>query len=145
MKITVEEKDSQRELEVIIRCKEVDNEVVELLGRLKSGKKVLSATDDKGIYRISLDEIFYFETVDNRSYIYGQNKVYESKLKLYEFEELVQGTNFFRTSKSIVLNSDKIIYIKAALSGRFEAHLENGEKVMVSRQFVPDLKKALGM
>ncbi len=58
---------------------------------------------------------------------------------------MTRGTHFFRASKSVVLNADRIDYIRPAISGRFEATLENGEKVMVSRQFVPELKKILGV
>lgn len=51
----------------------------------------------------------------------------------------------FRCSKSMVLNAEKIDYILPSFSGRFEAVLENGEKVIVSRQYVADLKRLLGV
>ena len=99
----------------------------------------------KKLHKLELGDIFYFETVDNKSFFYCNNQVYETKLKLYEFENVTRGTHFFRASKSVVLNADRIDYIRPAISGRFEATLENGEKVMVSRQFVPELKKILGV
>lgn len=52
---------------------------------------------------------------------------------------------FFRCSKSMVLNADKIEYIKPSVSGRFEAVLTNGETVIVSRKYVSELKRLLGM
>lgn len=92
-----------------------------------------------------MNDIFYFETVDNKGFFYCQDQVYETKLKLYEFENITRGSSFFRASKSVILNADRIDFVKPGISGRFEANLENGEKVIVSRQFVPDLKKILGL
>ena len=66
-------------------------------------------------------------------------------MKLYEFEELSRGTAFFRASKSMVLNSDKIDSVTPSLSGRFEVRLLNQEKVIVSRQYVGALKKLMGL
>ena len=94
---------------------------------------------------MKMKDIFYFEVVDNKSFVYCKQDVYEVKMKLYEFEEKSRGSMFFRASKSVVLNADKIDYISPFLSGRFEAVLLNGEKVIVSRQYVSDLKHKLGM
>ena len=41
----------------------------------------------------------------------------------------------FRCSKSMILNAGKIDYVLPSLSGRFEAVLDNGEKVIISRQY----------
>ncbi len=144
MKVLIEEIGAGEEEEIIIRCHEMDQGIIELLHKIKS-QNYITAIYKKEIYRLPVKEIFYFETVDNKSFFYSKDRVYETKLKLYEFEELCRGTAFFRASKSVVLNADRIRCVKPALSGRFEATLENGEKVVVSRQYVADLKKALGM
>ena len=54
-------------------------------------------------------------------------------------------TDFFRASKSIILNLTKIKHLSPAFNGRFEALLDNDEKVIISRQFVPELKRKLGL
>jgi DNA-binding LytR/AlgR family response regulator len=92
-----------------------------------------------------LSEIFYFEVVDDRSFVYTKAKVFEAKEKLYEFERLCEGSTLFRSSKSMVLNAENIDYVRPSLSGRFEAVLSNGEKVVVSRKYVADLKRMLGV
>ena len=83
--------------------------------------------------------------VDNRAFFYCRENVYESKLKLYEFEKLCKDSSFFRASKSMILNTDKIDFVAPSFSGRFEATLQNGEKVTVSRQYVSILKKKMGL
>jgi len=50
-----------------------------------------------------------------------------------------------RASKSMIINLDMIKYLSPAFGGRFEALLENDEKVIISRQYVPVLKERLGL
>ena len=95
------------------------------------------------MHRLRLSEVFYFEVVDDRSFLYTRTAVYEAKEKLYEFERLCEGSTLFRCSKSMILNPTKIDYVRPSLSGRFEAVLSNGEKVIVSRKYVADLKRRL--
>ena len=45
----------------------------------------------------------------------------------------------------MLLNIEAIKAVSPTLSGRFEAILINDERVAVSRKYVPDLKKGLGM
>ena len=63
-----------------------------------------------------------------------------------EMEEDVSAkSSLFQCSKSMILNADKIDYIRPSLSGRFEAVLSNGKAVIVSRKYVADLKRLLGI
>ena len=59
--------------------------------------------------------------------------------------QLCSGSALFRCSKSMILNAEKIDYVRPSLSGRFEAVLSNGEKAVVSRKYVGDLKRMLGV
>lgn len=97
------------------------------------------------IHRLRIPDVYYFEAVDNKVFIYGKDKVFESKQKLYELEDMSQGKKFFRASKSVIINLTKISYVRPSISGRFEAKLDNGDSVAVSRQYVSGLKKMLGL
>ncbi len=145
MRITIEEIGPDAEEEIFIRCREVSAEVLSLVSSLKTLQNGLVGFREDEIHRLSFSDIFYFEVVDSRSFFYCRDAVFESRLKLYEFETLSQGTAFFRASKSTVLNADKIDYVSPSFSGRFEATLCNGEKVVVSRQYVGTLKKKMGI
>ena len=145
MRISIQETDEVLQDEIRIQCRKVNDTILEVVHRLNSVQNTITGLDGDKIHKLELTDIFYFETVDNKSFFYCQDKVYETKLKLYEFEELTRDSHFFRASKSVVLNCDRIDFIKPVISGRFEACLENGEMVMVSRQFVPSLKKILGV
>ncbi len=145
MKISVREVDSREEEEIIIKCHEMNDDILELLRRLKMNQNQLTAYVDDRVYRIPFGDVFYFETVDSKAFLYCEDRVYETKLKLYEFEDLTRAGKFFRASKSTIINTTKISHVKPSMSGRFEVYLKNGECVLVSRQYVPELKRQIGL
>ncbi|WP_306418376.1 LytTR family DNA-binding domain-containing protein [Carnobacterium maltaromaticum] len=100
---------------------------------------------EKKIKQLSLKDIFYFETVDNKTVVYSATEVYQTNLKLYELEVRLTNSYFIRTSKSLILNILKIEYVTPAFNSRFEAKLENKETIIISRKFAPLLKKKLGI
>lgn len=143
MKIRIENIRNREEEHVLIRCCKINDEVAEIVNFIKSRDGIVSGYNDSTIHQILLRDIYYFEGVDDKVYAYLKNSVYEVRNKLYELEELYSEQNFFRCSKSVILNLLKVQYVKPALNGRFTAFLINGEQVIISRQYVPDLKKRL--
>ena len=145
MKIIIEDVSPDDEEQVIIRCRNLSDKVLKLISELKAEQQKLTGLKDGVITMIDAKRVYYFEGVDNKVFIYCKQNVYESKLKLYEIEEKYDNTYFFRASKSIIINISKIKSISPSLSGRFEALLFNGETIVISRQYVPELKKRLGL
>lgn len=145
MKITIENVPDGYEPEIIIRCNETDDSLLQLIHSLKASTKKLIGTTDLQMHIINPKDVFYFESVDNKVFIYCKEKVFESRLRLYEIEAQYENMDFFRASKSTILNIAKIKSVSPAFYGRLEALLENGEKVIISRQYVPILKKKLGL
>ena len=82
---------------------------------------------------------------DAAVFAYTQNDALETKFKLYEIEEIMDPRAFFRANKAVIVNLAKIQSLSPAFGGRFEAVLENGYKVIVSRNYVPKLKELLGL
>lgn len=143
MKVRIENVKSRDNEQILIQCYRVNDELLEIIDFIKSREDQLSGYEDTRIYQISLRDIYYFEGVDNKVYAYLKDQVYEIKNKLYELEDLYKKRKFFRCSKSVLINLLKIECVKPALNGRFTAKLLNGEQVIISRQYVPDLKKTL--
>ncbi len=143
MKVHIENIKRKEDEHVLIRCLKINEEVMEIVNFIRSKEDMLTGYVDTQMYQISLRDIYYFESVDNKVYAYLKNRVYEMKSKLYELEELYEKSKYFRCSKSIVVNLLKIESVKPALNGRFTAKLFNGEQIIISRQYVPELKKIL--
>lgn len=64
------------------------------------------------LYEIPITDIYYVEAVDNKVFIYSLKRVYETKMKLYEMEEMLLHKYFLRVSKSVLLNLMKVTAIK---------------------------------
>lgn len=70
------------------------------------------------------------------------DKIYETEMKLYELEEQY---GFFRATKSCVLNLKFIRSLKTDFNRRIKVTMENGEQIIVSRQYAEELKNRLGV
>lgn len=140
-KITKTDKTQPETVEIY--CHKISDEVKEIVAYVKSRQGQLTGTLDERQFEIAVGDIFYIETVDNKTFMYTQNNVYETKQKLYELEELLRDKRFLRISKSTLLNLMKISSIKPALNGRFTAVLRSGEEMVISRKYVPQFKKTL--
>ncbi len=145
MKITIEPIADGQEEEIVIRSNSIDNELMELICSLKAGRSRLTAYAEDGIVKLDSREVFYFESVDNKVCACCEKSVYEIKQKLYELESIFEHTDFVRISKAMIVNVGKISKIIPTFNGKLEAMLKNGERVVISRQYVPDLKKKLGI
>ncbi|WP_294375143.1 LytTR family DNA-binding domain-containing protein [uncultured Clostridium sp.] len=145
MKIIIEDIKEDEEEEIIIRCNNIDESILQMIYGVKMERRKIAGFLNGRIIMIEPKDVYYFESVDNKTFIYCENKVFETKLRLYEIEQEYEKSDFFRSSKSTILNISKIKSISPAFNGRFEALLKNNEKVIISRQFVPVLKKKLGI
>lgn len=145
MKITIETPRPGEEDEIIVRCAALDEQLMKLIYALKMRQdKITGYVEDK-IVKLEPKEIFYFESVDNKVFAYTDKGVYEVRRKLYEIEEDFTHMDFLRISKSSIVNVAKIAYLRPIFNGRFEAKLKNDEKIIISRQYIVDLKKKLGI
>ena len=135
---------SEKETEYIeIGCHKIDDRVNEIVQLVKQRQGSIDAFKDEKIYKILIADILYVESVDDRTFIYLAEECYESRKRLYEFESVLPTRQFARISKAVIVNLMKISYIKPALNGRFLCRLKNGEQVIISRRYVPDIKEKL--
>ena len=145
MKITIEALADGAEEEIIIRTNTMDSDIINLIYAVKAGRNRITAFYENEIVQLDSKEVYYFESVDNKVYACCEKKVFEIKQKLYELEEIYKQTNFVRISKSMIVNISKVSKIVPMFNGRLECVLCNGEKVIITRQYVANLKKKLGI
>lgn len=143
MKVTVAKVTKDKEEQAVIQCYEINDEVRSIVSFIKSTGTTLAGYINERVSQIPLQDILFVEAVDNKTFAYTTKKVYEIKSKLYEFESKYESKRFFRCSKSFVINLMKIDCVRPALNGRFSAMMQNGEEIIISRQYVPELRKRL--
>ena len=144
MKIIIEKPSDGEEERIVVKCHNISPELLSALSTLKAQGNLLNAYVGNEIHRVNPADIFYIETVDNKTFLYCDKNIYETKQKLYELEELTTS-DFLRISKSVIVNLSKIKSLIPSISGRLEAVLPNNERVIISRQYVGKLKKNLGI
>ncbi len=126
-----------------IGCHKVDSNVKEIVNFIKSRQGSIDVKNGEMKYNIPIVDIFYVESVDDRTFIYLSGDCYETAHKLYELEEILNERRFIRISKSVIVNLLKIECVKPALNGRYLCHLTNGEDVIISRKYVLKFKEKL--
>lgn len=144
LKISIEQSNAYNEVEITIKCNGIDESLEKLISSIRLYSSTISCKKGDKVYFLKPEDVLYFDTVDEKVFIYTVNDIYETNLKLYEIEERFMGTGIIRVSKSTVLNIIKIEYVSPLLNGRIEAVLQNGEKVIISRQYVAAFKNKLG-
>ena len=148
MKITIETPLSGQEDEIIIRMTSISDEVLSLIRQLKDGSlghTVPVYDDNDNIHMLSIDDIYYFDSVDNRVFAYTKDKSFEVKKKLYEIEDDYSHSSFVRISKNTIANLRLIANLSPEFNGRFVARMKNNEELIISRGYVPVLKQKLGI
>lgn len=142
MKYTIEKLDSG-ENEVLVRYSTLSPEVNQIICILKNENRKLIGISNNEKVVVDISEILYIESVDGRSYAYTQNDVIKLEYTLLQLEQLIGEISFFRCSKSMIINIDKVKSLRSLASNRIDAMMCNGEHVMISRTYASDFRKRL--
>lgn len=144
MKVDFERVASSEEEGAVIRAVQKTEYVRAAMDILEYGGAYVAVSKDDRTCLCRLDQIYYVESVDKKTFVYTKDECYQSKKRLYELEEEFH-INFFRCSKAMLVNIRKIKEVKSDYHGRMNARLLNGETIVISRSYVKDLKKRLGL
>lgn len=113
MRIQIIEEPTIDEIEIQIKCKEKNEYVKQLAANIFEEQVILKGRIENEFTQIYSRDIYYFESVDNRTYIYCEDNVYESDMKLYELEEKLAETKFTRINKACIINIAKLKKVKS--------------------------------
>ena len=142
MKLFVKEKCEVKETEVEIRCRTRDREVDALIAGIKNAASFLVGEKENGV---PVARIFYFEAIEGKVFAYLEKDLIKIRSTLYEVESTYQSNHFVRISKSVVVNLRMITNIRPEEGRRVRIEMKNQEYLIVSKNYVSNLKKALGM
>lgn len=143
MKLQIDEIPTIEETEIIIRCQKVDNKINRISNYLRTNYITIVGKLEGENYVLNLDDIYYFEAVENRVFAYVEKEVYDVNYKLQKLTELLERTSFIQTARTIVLNINKINRVSTLVNGRIGAVLVNGEKMIITRAYAHDFKRKL--
>ena len=145
MKITINIDEKIQETEIKISCNQLTYEVENLIATLRILNQQLLVCKENENFLLDVNEISYIEAVDRKTFVYTEDDIYESKLKLYEMEEKLCQSGFIRISKSCLVRLKYIKSIKNDVERKLRLTMKNGEQIIVSRQYAEGIKKRLGV
>lgn len=143
MEIQILENESK--LQVLIKCKQVDERINRLKAHIELFDNKIHAKGENDYRMVNAMEILYFESVDERVFLYTEEAVMEVKQRLYELEEILSEKDFIRISKSQIVNINKIKALKPEINRTILATMCNGEQLYVSRKYVKEFRALLGV
>ena len=129
--------------EVILNYMRMTPEVERIANFLKGEQMKLIGWNDKIQTVIEPKTILYIESVDGRTFAYTDKDVLKLDYTLAQTERVLSDINFFRCSKSMIINIDKVISLRSLPSNRIDAMMQNGEHIMISRTYASDFRKRL--
>lgn len=143
MKITMHQDPAYRETEVIIHCAQADEDILRLVAMLRVYQKKLVGILDGERHLLDVKDVLYIDTVDKKTFLYTEQAVFQSALRLYELEESLKDMDFFRAGRSAILNFRRVRSVRPELGRRWLVTMDNGEQIWVSRQYAGALKDKL--
>lgn len=142
MKYTIEEI-SQGEDELILRYQRLNEEIEEIMHCIRLPQIKLIGNVNGTQVVIDKLRILYIECVDRKTFVYTDDDVIQVDFTLSQLETILNTVNFFRCSKSMIINIDKIAHIKSLASNRIDAAMCSGEHIIISRTYASDFRKRL--
>ena len=144
MKVEIRQAKTTEEESAIITAVKMTDSIKSAVDILRDNAAGIAVSSGNDTLMIRTDLIYYIESVDKRTYVYTKGDCFETKYRLYELEDIL-GFNFLRCSKAMIVNIRKIRSVRAELNARMSVELLNGERIIISRGYVKDLKDKLGV
>lgn len=145
MKLTIEQSLDNDEIEITIKCGVMDERLRKLIEGLRQYSFSLQCKKDSEVYSIPLEEIYYIESTDKKTFVYCKSEVYETTNSLSDLGEKFNTANFIRVNKSCILNLSYVLKVNPLWNHRLEAILKNDEKIIITRHYIPDFKNKIGL
>lgn len=95
----------------------------------------LQGKNDRGVRVIPAADVYFFETVDRKTWAYLEKEVYQAEPGIHGILEEFSGKGLVQISRSMCVNIFKIDHIQADLNMRYKIFLTNGEIVMMNRSY----------
>lgn len=145
MKVSVDISPEYKEPYAVIYTDQMTDEIrrmIEILGANETPITALQNEEDLVV--LQPKEIFMVRVENGDTVIYSEKNRYRSRKRLYELGQQL-GKQFMQISKTTLINLSYMDCIEPGFSGTLLLKLKNGSKDYVSRKYLPDFKKYLGL
>ena len=129
--------------ELILNYRQLNPEVEKVIAFMDQNQKKMIGRVDGETILFSPEEILYIEKVDGRAFAYTVDRVVQVDLSLSTAELTLEDVSFFRCSKSMIVNVNKVEKLKSLPSNRIDATMKGGEHIMISRTYASEFRRLL--
>jgi DNA-binding LytR/AlgR family response regulator len=145
VKVSIDLSAEYKEPYAVIHTDKVTDEITRIIDIFSNNDTPVTALqNEEEIDVLKPDEIFMVRIEGGDTVIYGEKQKYRSRKRLYELAEIL-GKKFMQISKTTLINLSDIDSIEPGFSGTMLLKLKNGNKDYVSRKYLPDFKRYLGL
>ncbi len=129
--------------EIILRYKEKTPKIKKILEVLNEDDTKLLGKSDGETVTVIPNSILYIESVDDKVFAYTSKEVVRLDGTLSGVLKDLNDDRFFRCSKSMILNIEKVDRLKSLSSNRIDATMESGEHILISRTYASEFRRIL--
>ena len=145
MKVSIDISAEYKEPFAVIHTDKVTDEISRMIDLFSNSESPVTAfQNEEYIIDLQPKEIYMVRVEDGDTVIYGAKQRYRSRKRLYELAEQL-GKQFMQISKTTLINLSYMESIESGYSGTLLLKLKNGNKDYVSRKYLPEFKKYLGL
>ena len=128
-------------LTVIVEYPEYDKSVDNLINKIKNMNISFTGKSDGKTVRIDISDIYYIENVERKIFLYSKKDIYRYDGSMADIDSSISETDLVRISRTCFMNVSHLKEIMQIKNSHLEAVLDNGEKLIVSRKYLKDIKK----
>ncbi len=138
--IKLQQNKNKLEPEITVSYAKMDHKLNRIICEIRQYEHIVYGTIEDKSYEIPLEDIIYFDCTEGRTFFYTQNGTYECKRNLITLEKELAHTTVLRIQKNCLLNMKYLRCVSPYPNHRLLAEMSNGEKLIISRKYIPDLK-----
>ena len=136
------------DLNVTVNAVAKNDKVIKLLNYLdkynqKSSSLIPIKTEDR-ILTIKQTELIKVEVTKNTLSFYTKKDIVQTNGRLYQVLTRL-NENFVQVSKHGIINLDQLVSLEAGFTGNMIAKLNYDQRADVSRKYLPELERRLGL
>jgi DNA-binding LytR/AlgR family response regulator len=128
-------------LTVIVEYPEYDQTVERLVNKIKNLSISFTGKADGKTFSIDISDIYYIENVERKIFLYSKKDIYRFDGNMTDIDQAIVDTDLVRISRTCFMNVSHLREIMQMKNSHLEAVLDNGEKLIVSRKYLKDIKK----
>ena len=128
-------------LTVIVEYREYDKSVDNLINKIKNMSISFTGKSDGKTVSIDISDIYYIENVERKIFLYSKKDIYRYDGSMADIDSSISETDLVRISRTCFMNVSHLKEIMQIKNSHLEAVLDNGEKLIVSRKYLKDIKK----